>query len=204
MTVVLLLLGVVLPIGYEAVTAAQRESVAVSNRNSASNQAELAADVLTRQLRAAIVPAGLTSPVLLAGANEMKWYSSLGNPLGPTLVDAYVSTVGAKTVLQETLSQPVAGGGYGAAVTTTLATGVVVPGAAAATNCPSAAEPSTALFQYATLSGAVWTCAVPSADPLAAVTLTVTTTALASASAIVSPPTTITATINLRNVDYAN
>lgn len=94
--VVVALLAVVLPIGFQAVSSVQQSAVGTTYRFRATAQGQLMLDTLTRQIRAAVpppyVPGENTSPsgpILWASSSELQFYSAVGNANGPVLMGIY-------------------------------------------------------------------------------------------------------------------
>ena len=212
-TVVLLIIGMIVPVVYGLLSGVQKDEVVVSSRSAAAGQARIIDEALSRQIHAAAIPNGLTGAIVSAMPNSLEFYSSLssiGNSNGPTELN--IST--AKTCptcstynLVEQVIKPGVGPNYttaGGATTTTrvLGTGIVPPSmAAVGTDC-STTTPG--IFQYYTNTNSC--LQVPSTGltgsqtgPIDDITVTITTIDVLRPAA--SPQTTFTLHMTLPNVD---
>jgi hypothetical protein len=188
--------------------------------------------VLSRQIHAAAIPSGSSSALLLAEANELMFYSSLGNANGPTKLDikATPSCSGCTTYnLTETVTQPGPGvnGGppvyTGSTTTSFIGSGLVLPTLSSPTDCPTTGTFTPGLFAYfnsPSVGGACLPLSLtgsPSAYQLTTGAsgqssnqasqvehLTVTITTVDPSRPKTSANTTVTLQITLPNVDYFN
>jgi hypothetical protein len=159
-TVVLLILSVLMVLIYTFLSEMQTDQVRVSSRDFASGEAQSISDILSHQIHAAAIPSGSSSALEIAEANELEFYSSLGNPNGPTqlLILATPSCSGCTTYnLTETVTQPgpgVNGGppvytGSTATVTRSfIGSGLVLPTPSSLTDCPTSGTFTPGLFEY--------------------------------------------------------
>jgi prepilin-type N-terminal cleavage/methylation domain-containing protein len=162
LTVVLLVLSILLSLVYTFLYEMQRDQVTVSSRDFASGEAQAISDELSRQIHAAAVPSGSTSAIVQAEANQLQFYSSLGNANGPTELLIYTtpSCSGCTSYnLMEQVTQPGAptttGGppvytGSTATVTTSvIGSGLVLPIPSPSSDCPPTSGSFTpGLFEY--------------------------------------------------------
>jgi prepilin-type N-terminal cleavage/methylation domain-containing protein len=159
-TVVMLVLSLLMMLVYTFLSEMQKDQVLVSSRDFASGEAQSISDVLSRQIHAAAIPSGSSSSLILAEANQLEFYASLGNANGPTELNilATPSCSGCTTYnLAETVTQPgpgVNGGppvytGSTANVTTSfIGSGLVLPTPSSTTDCPASGTFTPGLFEY--------------------------------------------------------
>jgi prepilin-type N-terminal cleavage/methylation domain-containing protein len=161
-TVVLLVLSILMMLVYTFLTEMQKDQVTVSSRDFASGEAQSISDELSRQIHAAAIPSGFTSAIVLAEANELEFYSSLGNANGPTEIEIYAtpSCSGCTTYnLMETVTQPgpptttggspVYTGSTATVSTAVIGSGLVLPTPSTSTDCPPTSGSFTpGIFQY--------------------------------------------------------
>jgi prepilin-type N-terminal cleavage/methylation domain-containing protein len=168
---VLLLLGVVLPVGYSAVASSQKAVADTENRFASVSQAQLAMDSMTRDIRAIQTPLSGANAIVSATANDIQFYSSVFSPSSgyPALVELKLTTCSGCTTtsLVEDTIMPVVSGStvsYPAAsmVVRTLAANVVIPVASPTTDCSAGGAFTPGLFSYSTIS----VSGVTSCDPL--------------------------------------
>jgi type II secretory pathway pseudopilin PulG len=214
-TVVLLIIGMIVPVVYGLLSSVQKDEVGVSSRSAAAGQAQIMDEALSRQIHAAAIPNGLTGAIVSGMPNSLEFYSSLSsisNSNGPTELN--IST--AKTCptcstynLVEQVIQPGVGPNYtaaGGATTTTrvLGAGIVPPSAAAVgTDCST----TPGIFQYYTTANGSPSCVVvPSGGLTGSATngidyIYVTLTTIDVLRPTSSPQTTFTLHLTLPNVD---
>ncbi len=195
--VVVMLMGVVLPLAYGSVSAMQRQVEITSNRFRALAEAQVIADRITKDLRTGVSPANGKAPFLKATNNEVKFYASLADPNGPTMLDAYVSPIFAGSTINafHEDSLKVTAGSNPFAWTGTPQTRL--DGQYVDTTVPT-------IFTYFDING-VQLAFVGSPPALAladlsnidSVGITLTTRIYPNA-----PATTITTLVHIRNVDY--
>jgi len=219
-TVVMLVLSVLMMLVYTFLSEMQRNQVSISSRDFASGEAQSISDILSRQIHAATVPTGSSTSLVLAQANELKFYSSLGNANGPTEVDIFAtrSCTGCSTYnLDETVTQPGPGpvytGGTATVTTSVISSGFVPPTPSPVTDCPGSGTFVPGIFEYfnsPTLGGSCLPLSASSPHQLTTNQLgqvehiTVTITTLDPVRAPSSPTVTITLQVTLPNVDYYN
>ena len=147
----LAILSIVLSIVFAVLVSLQGDQVTISARHAANSQGQLMTYTLSRQIHAAAVPTGMTSPFVVATADEIEFYSALGNADGPTQVDIHPLSAcsGCSTTLVEDLVQPTLVAGVPTYTSSpqqvTLGTGLIVATPNPVTDCSSA---SPGLFQY--------------------------------------------------------
>lgn len=192
MFVFMLILGVV----YQTVVIFQTTSATTNARVRSLDQAQLAVDSMSRQLRTAVDPSAGVSAIVSAAPNAITFYANLGSAqttasVGPTKVTLSLVSTPNGSVLQET--QTAASGtapGWtwpGPAVTQVLATHLVTP-------------PGSALFTYDTVdaTGAV----VPLAPGAPLNTVSTIGLSVSAQVAPGQPLTTVQTQVNLLNVLY--
>lgn len=160
---VLLLMGIVLPVGYSAVASSQKTVSDTENRFASVSQAQLAMDSVTRDIRAIQTPLSAASAIVSASANDFQFYSSVFNPANgyPALIELKLTTCSGCTTtsLVEDTIMPV-GGQSGVTYPTanmvvrTLAANVVIPTANPTTDCPYGTSSTQGIFSYYTISSA--------------------------------------------------
>ncbi|HWE55505.1 MAG TPA: type II secretion system protein [Acidimicrobiales bacterium] len=156
-SVVLLIMAVVLPMIMGFVFMVQSYTGKVAGRTVAAGQAQVIDENLSRQIHAITYPAGgaLGSDIVTASATEFKFYTALGNSVGPTLIDIKATAAcGTCSYYQmnETTYLPVLSGSavtYPTGTTKPIGTGVVVP-SSPAVNCPGVGTTSPVFEYYAT------------------------------------------------------
>jgi hypothetical protein len=228
MAVVLLLLGLIVPMIYGLLESVVKDETMVSSRDSASGQAQVMGEVLSRQLHAAAIPSGLSSLVcepppsgssqstncssIMATANELVFFANLGNANGPTRLDIKPVANGATYNLVEYVTQPtLTSGGLPTYSSTTstyiLGTGLVPPTLSGSyTSDCSSSQPG--IFQYYDVNGnclsltGTGTPALTSTQLSSLENVKVTLTAEDSLHYKSSPEDTYTLQISFPNVDY--
>ena len=212
-TVVLLIIGMIVPVIYGLLSSVQKDEVSVSSRNAAAGQAQIMDEALSRQIHAAAIPNGLTGAIVSATPNSLEFYSSLssiGNSNGPSEINittALTCTTCTTYNLVEQITQPGTGPNYtgaGGATTTTrvLGNGIVPPSAAAVgTDCST----TPGIFQYYTNTNSC--ILIPSGGLTGSQTgviddITVTLTTIDVQRPTTSPQTIYTLHLTLPNVDF--
>jgi type II secretory pathway pseudopilin PulG len=212
-TVVLLIIGMIVPVIFGLLTSVQKDEVSISSRNAAAGQAQIMDEALSRQIHAAAIPTGLTGAIVSASPNSFEFYSSLasiGNSNGPSQINvttALTCTTCTTYNLVEQITQPGAGPNYttaGGATTTTrvLGTGIVPPLlSAVGTDCST----TLGIFQYYTNTNSC--VVIPSGGLTGSATgviddITVTLTTIDVLRPKTSPQTVYTLHLTLPNVDF--
>ncbi len=218
MTVVLLVFSIVMAIIFGFLTEVQNTTYTVQSRDLAVGTGGVVSESLSRQIHAATIPSGQTSAVVTASANELVFYSSLGNSVGPTKVDIKTATPSGCSScgysnLVETVTQPTLVNGSlawtGSSQTLVIASGVIVPTPTTATDCSTGSTYTTGIFEYFDSTSTCLpldTALSPAAldTPSKVENITVTVTTVDTARAKVAPSATFTLQIVLPNVDYAS
>jgi type II secretory pathway pseudopilin PulG len=223
--VVLLILSIILPIIAMLLNSVQTDAITVASRQAASGQAQVIDEALSRQIHAANYPTGTTKTlggeIVTANANELKFYSSMGDTNGPRLIDIYTAlactgctyyNLDESYVVPNATSNPY----NGTPVVQVLGTGLVLPSSttAYAFNCPSSGA-NVPIFEYFDSSG---TClqtstiittanppmALPASEFASIDSVTVTLTTLDTNRSKNSPEPVFTFSISMPNVDFAN
>jgi type II secretory pathway pseudopilin PulG len=212
-TVVLLIIGMIVPVIYGLLESVQKDEVSVSSRNAAAGQAQIMDEALSRQIHAAAIPNGLSGAIVSAQPNSLKFYASLasiGSSKGPAelnITTALTCPTCSTYNLVEQITQPGAGPNYtaaGGATTTTRVLGVgIVPPSAAAVGTDCSTTPG--IFQYYTSTNSC--VLIPSAGLTGTATgviddITVTLTTIDPLRPTSSPETTFTLHLTLPNVDF--
>jgi prepilin-type N-terminal cleavage/methylation domain-containing protein len=91
--VVMSLLAVVLPTAFTAVSSMQKSEATTTDRFAALSEAQIIANRITKDLRAAVSPNPTGSAFILADAREVTFYASLAHPAGPIRLHAYVANL---------------------------------------------------------------------------------------------------------------
>lgn len=207
LVVVMALTALILPSAFGMVSSAQRTESITTNRFAALGSAQTIMDRISKDLRAAVgvidttVTPQPTQPqvFLSAGPRDIKFYSALSDPNGPTKLHAYTPAIANTTYnsFNEDTIAPNAGGN-----TPYFAYGSVWG--------PRADDryvtPAGAVFSFYRRDGtrlddginALAASALPTID---AVGITLTTTVDPSTAAL-DPMTTLSAIVHVRNVDY--
>ncbi len=214
----LAILSIVMSIVFSVLVSLQGDQVTISSRHAANSQAQLMTYTLSRQVHAAAVPSGMTSPFVVATADQLEFYSALGNPDGPTRIDVHPLSAcpGCSTTLVEDIVQPTLVAGtptYTASPEqVTIGTGLVMPAPDPSTDCSSAAP---GLFEYYSyFSSSTGTCesldtatSPPSLDSslFARIdSVRVNLTTVDPSRPVASSQSEIALEISLPNVDYAH
>jgi len=158
MSVVMLILALVVPMITGLLVSVQNDTAFTTSRDAATGELLPVQEALSRQLHAAQIPQGMGQAFVVAQANNLEFYSALGNSAGPTLVSISFSPTcsGCATYeLVESLTQPVLSGGlptYGSAPTRhVLGSGLVPANPSPPQDCPGTGSPGT--FAYLDSSG---------------------------------------------------
>lgn len=89
---VTMLLMIVMAIAFGAVGIFQKNSRSVTDRFTATGEAQTIADRITKDLRAAVATSPSGAPFASADSNDVTFYANLFDTNGPTRLHAYLST----------------------------------------------------------------------------------------------------------------
>ncbi|MGH9054520.1 MAG: PulJ/GspJ family protein [Acidimicrobiales bacterium] len=158
--IVMLIFSIVMTIVVTVLVSAQRDEATVVSRDTANSEAQVMVQALSRQVHAAATPAGMTSPFVLATANELLFYSALGNANGPTQLDIRPAPAcsGCSTYdLVEDVVQPVLVSGVptytSAAQRVVLGSGLVPPTPSPTSDCSASSSFVPGIFEYSPVTG---------------------------------------------------
>lgn len=220
MAVVMLIMGIAVPLITGFLVSVQHQDTTIQSRGAAVQEAQVMGETLSRQVHAAAIPAGAVSPVITATADELEFYSSLGNANGPTELDIHaVAACGSCSYynLVEEVLQPGPGPTYtGSPQRQIIGTGLLVPAVSPSTDCPAAGPSTPGIFQYFTRSGSCLaldtavtppsldTTGGPPAETAQVENIAISLTTVDSLNADHGPSATVTLQLSLPNWDYAN
>jgi hypothetical protein len=85
------LMSVVVAAAFQVVASMQRSAQMTTNRFTASGEAQIIADRITKDLRAAVSASSTGAPFVSADVNDVTFYANLADPKGPTKLHAYVT-----------------------------------------------------------------------------------------------------------------
>ncbi len=113
--VAMMLLSVVIAAAFGVVSVMQRGAVTTTNRFTAEGEAQTIADRISKDIRAAVATSVTGAAFASADVNDVTFYASLADPLGPTKLRAYVTQLGTTNVylFHEDSTAPNAGGSSG-------------------------------------------------------------------------------------------
>lgn len=113
--VAMMLLSVVIAAAFGVVSVMQRGAVTTTNRFTAEGEAQTIADRISKDIRAAVATSVTGAAFASADVNDVTFYASLADPLGPTKLHAYVTQLGTTNVylFHEDSTAPNAGGSPG-------------------------------------------------------------------------------------------
>jgi prepilin-type N-terminal cleavage/methylation domain-containing protein len=113
--VAMTLLSVVMVAAYGVVAVMQRGAVTTTNRFTAEGEAQTIADRISKDIRSAVATSATGAAFASADVNDVTFYASLADPLGPTKLHAYVTQLGTTGVylFHEDSTAPNAGGSPG-------------------------------------------------------------------------------------------
>ncbi|MGH9115306.1 MAG: PulJ/GspJ family protein, partial [Acidimicrobiales bacterium] len=158
--IVMLVFSIVMTIVFAVLFSAQHDETTVVSRDTATSEAQVMIQALSRQVHAAATPAGMTSPFVLATANELEFYSALGNANGPTQLDIHPAPTcsGCATYnLVEDVVQPVLVSGAPTYTATPqqviVGTGLVPPAPSPASDCSTTSSFVPGIFEYFPVTG---------------------------------------------------
>ena len=108
------LLSVVVAAAFSVVSVMQREAVSTTNRFTAEGEAEVIADRITKDIRAAVTASATGAAFAAADVNDVTFYANLADPNGPTKLHAYLTLSGTNVYLfHEDATAPDTGGSPG-------------------------------------------------------------------------------------------
>ncbi len=108
------LLSVVIAAAFSVVSVMQRSAVATTNRFTAEGEAQVIADRITKDLRAAVTASATGAAFASADVNDVTFYANLADPNGPTKLHAYLTLGGSNVYLfHEDATPPDTGGSPG-------------------------------------------------------------------------------------------
>jgi hypothetical protein len=109
------LLSVVVAAAFQVVASMQRSAQATTNRFTATGEAQIIADRITKDIRAAVAASATGAAFVAADVNDVTFYANLADPNGPTKLHAYLTQQPATNVylFHEDATPPDTGGSPG-------------------------------------------------------------------------------------------
>jgi Tfp pilus assembly protein PilE len=195
LVMVIAILGVFLPTAFTAVSSMQKAESSTTDRFAALSDAQILANRLTKDLRAAVAASPTGAAFVAADTQEVTFYASLGDPNGPVRLRAYISTIPGTSVaaFYEDLTK---------ADTTSTPPNYTYSGTASTRINGRYLDTSKPIFSYFTADAPNTPLATPvtalsDLRSIESVGVTFTTRVTPT-----SPSTTLTTRVHVRSVDY--
>ena len=109
------LLSVVVAAAFQVVASMQRSAQITTDRFTAEGEAQIIADRITKDIRAAVTASATGAAFVAADVNDVTFYANLADPNGPTKLHAYLTLKPGTNVylFHEDATPPDAGGSPG-------------------------------------------------------------------------------------------
>ena len=113
--IAMMLLSIVIAAAFQVVSSMQRGAMMTTNRFTAEGEAQTIADRISKDIRSAVAVSATGAAFASADVNDVTFYASLADPLGPTKLHAYLTQLPGTNVylFHEDSTPPNAGGSPG-------------------------------------------------------------------------------------------